>query len=393
MASLSLDKASKTWRIQVFAPDGSRRAIRLGAAPKALAEATRQRVAVLEAAARLGVPPDPATAIWLAQVGDEFHGKLFRAGLVVARPPRLTLGEAVASYEAAWLSGNKPETQAHKRGHLAQFVDLIGQATPLARLTSHHCERYVAAVKSEYAAGTASARVTQLKSFFTLLVTRRVIAESPFEGVETPAGHVDRSKQFYVSPDLLARVLVYTPVGARVAAGLARFGGLRCPSETSRLRWQDIDRAAGSVLVHSPKTERYAGRETRVIPLFPALVLILTLAVAERVDDYVVPRSSSASRRAGASASLRAACLEAGVTPWPKLLVNLRASCATDLIAAGYSQRNVADWLGHAPEIGHKHYHQTRESDFRRAAGLGAAHDEAHPSPTRAYQERPSDEA
>jgi integrase len=52
---------------------------------------------------------------------------------------------------------------------------------------------------------------------------------------------------------------------------LARIGGLRCPSELRRLQWKDVDWSANRFLVHSPKTERHAGRGERLVPLFPEL--------------------------------------------------------------------------------------------------------------------------
>ena len=43
------------------------------------------------------------------------------------------------------------------------------------------------------------------------------------------------------------------------------------PSETLAMRWEDVNWAEDRVLVHSIKTERYEGKGTRVIPMFPEL--------------------------------------------------------------------------------------------------------------------------
>jgi integrase len=64
----------------------------------------------------------------------------------------------------------------------------------------------------------------------------------------------------------------------RTIVALARFGGLRTPSETLSLRWQDIDWEAGRIVVPSRKTEHYAGKASRTIPLFPELKPILAEA-------------------------------------------------------------------------------------------------------------------
>ena len=41
---------------------------------------------------------------------------------------------------------------------------------------------------------------------------------------------------------------------------LARYGGLRCPSEVLSLRWQDINWDTGRIHVTSPKTARSGSR-------------------------------------------------------------------------------------------------------------------------------------
>ena len=45
----------------------------------------------------------------------------------------------------------------------------------------------------------------------------------------------------------------------------------------------------------------------------------------------------------------------AGYKPWPRLLQNLRASCATDWVEK-YPTHVVAKWLGHSPNVAAAHY-------------------------------------
>src|SRR5262249_8769641 len=61
----------------------------------------------------------------------------------------------------------------------------------------------------------------------------------------------------------------------------------------------------------------------------------------------------------------------AGLTPWPKLFHNLRASCETDL-AQSFPVHVVCSWIGNSQLIAAKHYLQVTESDFERAANSGA---------------------
>jgi integrase len=57
----------------------------------------------------------------------------------------------------------------------------------------------------------------------------------------------------------------------RTIIALARFGGLRCPSEVLSLEWRHIDWERNRITVPSPKTDRYDGKACRTIPLFADL--------------------------------------------------------------------------------------------------------------------------
>ena len=56
-------------------------------------------------------------------------------------------------------------------------------------------------------------------------------------------------------------------IGVILVVALARYGGLRCPSEIALLKWSDIHWDAERMTVTSPKTKRY-GKATRVVPIF-----------------------------------------------------------------------------------------------------------------------------
>ena len=61
----------------------------------------------------------------------------------------------------------------------------------------------------------------------------------------------------------------------------------------------------------------------------------------------------------------------AGLTPWPKLFHNLRASCETDLMA-NHPIHVVTAWIGNTPKIAPGHYLQTLDADFEKALKGGA---------------------
>lgn len=57
----------------------------------------------------------------------------------------------------------------------------------------------------------------------------------------------------------------------------------------------------------------------------------------------------------------------AGLSPWPRLFHNMRASRETELTER-FPVHVVTAWLGNTPEIARKHYLQVTDEHFRQAA-------------------------
>jgi integrase len=147
----------------------------------------------------------------------------------------------------------------------------------------------------------------------------------------------NRSRDYFLSRADADRILAACPDSQwRVIFALSRFGGLRCPSEHLALQWKDIDWAKGRMTIHSPKTERHEGKESRVIPLFAELRPHLEQAWAESAPEaeFVITRYRDE------TANLRTQFVRiikrAGLKPWPKLFSE-SAGDARDGIGPGLS--------------------------------------------------------
>ena len=122
--------------------------------------------------------------------------------------------------------------------------------------------------------------------------------------------------------------------------------------------------------VTSPKTARHAGKGERWIPLFPELRRHVEEAfeMAEEGEVYLVrhpclwQRKANVNLRKGLTLLLR----KAGVTPWPRLFHNLRASRQTEL-ASEYPSHVVCTWIGNSERIAAAHYLQVTDADFEKA--------------------------
>ncbi len=131
---------------------------------------------------------------------------------------------------------------------------------------------------------------------------------------------------------------------------LSRFGGLRCPSETISLTWQDVDWERGRFLVHSPKTEHHDGKGERWVPIFPELRPYLEAVFDEAepgtVHVITCKRDTTMNMRTRLAKIIR----RAGLTPWPKLFHNLRASRQTEL-SDMFPAHVVCSWLGNTEAV------------------------------------------
>ena len=196
-----------------------------------------------------------------------------------------------------------------------------------------------------------------------------MIDASPFDALR--AGSQSNPKRsFHVTHEMVRSILAECPDNQwRGIIALSRYGGLRCPSELVGLKWGDVNWDRCRLTVRSPKTERHEGHAVRSVPIAPELRPILQdlFDHAEAGTELVIPRLSDP--RVNLRTMLHRIIERAGLTPWPRLFHNLRASCATDWVER-HPSHAVAKWLGHSPLIAAQHYLQLRDAHFDAAAGL-----------------------
>ena len=151
---------------------------------------------------------------------------------------------------------------------------------------------------------------------------------------------------------------------------LARYGGLRTPSEPFALRWADVNWARDRFRVIAPKTKHQDGGE-RWVPLFPELRSYLAEAfdLAGAGTEKVITRYQDPKQNL--RTQFERIIARAGLKPWPRLFQNLRASRETEL-AEEFPIHVVAEWLGNSPKTALAHYTQVTEHHFERAAKSAA---------------------
>jgi hypothetical protein len=122
------------------------------------------------------------------------------------------------------------------------------------------------------------------------------------------------------------------------------------------------------LIVRSPKTEHYEGKESREIPLFPELVPFLEASwdAAPENSTYIIHRYRSAKQNL--RTTFTKIIRRAGLTPWPKLFHNLRGNRAIEL-TVHFPEHVASAWMGHSTTVARKHYLRVIDADFERASG------------------------
>ena len=372
MASLSKDK-NGTKRIQWVDADSKRHTIRLGKINVKAAEAFLARLERLVASRLTGTPVDGQTAQWLAELPDGLYGKLVGQGLADAREvsEAHTLGAMLDEYFQTMSVKESTRTRYGQTKRL--LIDHFGRARALDSITTRDCDQWrVWLTKKNYASAKIGKEVSIARMFIRQAVRWGMIPANPFEGVRG-GSQSNRARLHYIPLEQAHKLIQAAPdADWRCIIALARFGGLRCPSEVLGVRWADVDWAHDRFRVRSPKTERHEGKGERLVPLFPELRSVLMEAFEQAPEgaDFVVQRFRDKS--GNLRTQLERIIERAGLEKWPRLFNAMRASRATEL-AAQYPAAICTAWMGHTRAVAEAHYHMVRDEDFDRAAATPIA--------------------
>ena len=378
MASIARDPHGRK-RILFVGPDGNRKTIRLGKTSQKQAEAFKVKLEALVAAS-FSRSMDNETACWIGDLPDEMHAKLAAVGLVTARTatktPSATLGQFLAEYTES-RSDVKPGTQTVFGRCVKHLLAFFGPDKLLADLSAGDADAWrLYLVKYGLAENTIRRTCGIARQFFRSAMRRKLISENPFAELKVSV-QGNKAREYFLSRQDAERVLEACPDSQwRLLFALARFGGLRTPSEILLLKWGDVDFARSRFRVHSPKTEHHAGGESRLVPIFPELYphLLAAYEHAEPGTEYVITRY----RKTGLNlrTQLMRILAKAGLQPWPKLWQNLRSTRQTEL-SKDWPEYIVCAWMGNSKVVAREHYLQVTDEHFRQAAHFTAQQDAA----------------
>jgi len=345
MASISKDK-NGTKRLVFNDHNGKRHFVRLGKVYAKDADLLKSRVTAITSAKIMGVALDAETAAWLVKLGDDLHAKLAKTGIIDARDSR-TLKTFLEAY-AEERSDLKPRTRQKNETSIKSIVGFFGDI-PLRSVTHEQAELYrVSLVKSGYSEATLSKMIEIARMFFNVAKRRKLIDDNPFEFVET--GRKDNKEHYYeVTREETERLLdACGSAKDRLKIALARFAGLRVPSELTGLRWSEVNLETGRFTVHSPKTER-KGKAKRIVPIFDMPNFPLrkyfdeAFETAPEGEDRIFPEITE---KKSMGSWIEKLANRAGVALWTKPFQNMRATVANELFGRKVSPSRLQRMAG-----------------------------------------------
>lgn len=367
MATIGTDSGGRR-RILFVAGDGRRKTIRLGKCSQRDAQKILAHVEALAASSihKQSVPRD--TAIWLHGVGDVLHARLAAVGLV--EPRQAVKSVLAADFIDGYIESRKdlkPATATVLTQCRVWLLRFLGEGTRMDAVSVKDADAYHAHMfASGLAKATIAKRCRYARHFFEVAKRRGIIAHNPFGHIKAVVTG-DPSRRVFVPGDVVAKVMDAIPdLQWKLLLALARWGGLRIPSEALALTWGDVDFAGKRFIVRASKTAHHKDGGIRVVPLFPELADLFQRVFdeAEEGTEHIITRYRHP------SVNLRTQLLKyiarAKVKPWPKLWQNLRASRATEL-ADLYPSHVCAAWLGHTEKIADTFYRTVTDSHFMRA--------------------------
>ena len=381
MASIAKDPNGRK-RILFVAEDGSRKTIRLGKTSLKQAKAFKAKLEDL-IAARITGSMEAETARWIADMRDDIHAKLAATGLLMERTATLaqqsfTVGQWINKYIES-----RPDVKAITKGkwqNAANKLSAFFKEQPIDEITVQQAKDYRVYLKSTMGLEENTVRrlIGLSRQFLNAAIDAEIMTKNPFRGRGQPVSvRANPARFYYVTQEMAMKVLEACPDEEwRLIFGLARWGGLRCPSEVLRLKLQDVDYEHSRFIVHASKTEHHQDGGIRTVPMFPELRPLFQDAFdkAKEGDIFCITRyrDKSVNLRTQLSKMIR----RAGLEPWPKLFQNLRSTRETELFKmTNGNVKAVCSWIGNSPKVAMEHYAQVTEADMKEAAKMSLLND------------------
>ncbi|MGL6225017.1 MAG: phage integrase SAM-like domain-containing protein [Thermoguttaceae bacterium] len=373
--------------------EGIRRNVYLGMLPDYEYEFYKRNLEKMVHSYQLGSPNrDVSLSNWLQGIDDDLHAKIAKAGLCKERATGTLLGLVGGFIERRKPTVKKSTMVCYEQAK-KKMLSFFGEKRNPQTITKEEAQKFATYLRGVLQAeATVDKVMRQVKVLFNDAVELELIKENVFKRIRTN-GNPDENRNEYLSQDTIDNIIENGCPNAewRLLLALLRYGGMRMPSETMLLRWQDVDftgeknwlgNKKPAIRFRTEKTKHHRGGGMRTIPIFgkilPHLEDVSELATARatqtgKPEPYVfwtmLPpdiRLDEVSRgRKNFRTCFCKILKRMNLDPWPKLFQNLRRSCRNDLERCGaFTPKTIDAMLGHSSDVAAKHYSDVLPDDF-----------------------------
>ena len=217
------------------------------------------------------VPPSPDALKWANGTEGKIRGSLVAWGLADPQGEKLVSdeGRLLSPFLDAYIASRsdlKQTTETNYKQTRRLLVEYFGKSKVLKSITAADAERWRRWMLARpMAVATVSKHCKRAKTMLGEAVKDRLLTASPFALLKG-GKESNEERHFLVTSEMSQAILEACPdADWRVIFSLARWGGLRCPSEVLALKWTDVDWDNKRFRIDSPKTG------VRYCPLFPEI--------------------------------------------------------------------------------------------------------------------------
>ncbi len=372
MASISKRKGGKREIYIVRA--GKRSKIQLGTLPQKDADAIKTKIEHIYSRKLSRLPLDSDVALWLGGLDsdDKLFQRLVTLELVEPRPdavesepvqPEIKTLQSLVDRFTEFKRPMIAESSVNKLGQcLDVLLECFGNDRDISNITVGDAAEFESwGMKRGFSEAHQRTHNRYAKQLLAYAVDHTWISANPFRKLKSTA--LAATTRHYVTPEDTVALLDACPsLQWKLLIGLARYGGLRVPSESFALTWGMVDWNNKALSIPSKKTLRYG--KSRVCPIIPELMLLLKQGYDQGQDgsSTILKLSVGNVRR-----KFPDIIKNAKVEPWADIFQALRRSCETHLVSLGLPEHAVSTWLGHSHQVSRDHYLMVTSDTFARA--------------------------
>ncbi len=395
-------------QIQYKVGKGRRQTLRLGPCSHTIALAVKQHVREMLLAKLFNRSAQPETEAWLLGIDDGLYAKFAKHDLVAPRTPAAeqktnTVVELADYCIALWFKSREGSRSAgiyrNARENLRTYFRLAchrchsltanddhcqhcGEPAPdgdcswpIDQITAGHADEFVDWLFTEgnprqgtggYAPQTANKRILHARRFFRQACRLQWIETNPFADIKAAPEAAD-DKKFHVSREIIDKLMEFEPNAQfRLVVALARFAGLRSPSEMGPLRRDWVE--GQELLVYTTKLAHLPSKRWRKVPIFPEIQPYLDAVLAEPAEPESPLLNALTCSESALTSRLKKLCHRAGIPLWKKPWVNMRSTRITELEdSKAFSEAALDAWFGNTQAVRKKHYNQVTKEQLERA--------------------------